>query len=205
MDKSMRSASITGIVLIILVTASIVFIDHPLAWYVNENYSHAGYSRSASSLVELLFGFRLANYFIGFFALLTGVIVYLKTWQHSIAIRFVYVGAVYIATRFVTDILQNIFLRERPLDLIIPAATSKEFFLYGNSFPSGYSAYFFGLFLPLLLIFPKHKWLLAIPVFVTVSRILTNDHYLGDVLASILIAILFTWTFAKLLKVKPVM
>jgi membrane-associated phospholipid phosphatase len=205
MDKTMRSASITGIVLIILVSASVVFIDHPLARYINENYSHAGYSRSASSLVELLFGFRFSNYFIGFFALLTGVIVYLKTWKHAVAIRFVYVGATYIATRFITDILQSIFLREGPLDLIMPAATSKEFFLYGSSFPSGYSAYFFGLFLPLLVIFPKHKWLLVVPVFVAVSRLLANDHYLGDVLASILVAVLFTWIFAKLLKVKPVM
>lgn len=205
MDKSMRSASFTGIFLILLILGSIVFIDHPLARYINENYSHTSYSLSASSLAELLSGFLLPKYLVGFLAIITGLIVYLKTWNENVAIRFAYIGATYIATRFVTDILQVIFLREGPLDLIMPAAISKEFFLNGSSFPSVYAAYFFGWILPLVVVFPRHKWLLLLPVFVVVSRMLTNTHYLGDVLAAIAIAVLFTWLFAKIFKVKPVM
>jgi membrane-associated phospholipid phosphatase len=205
MDKSMRSASFTTIALIILLLASIVFIDHPLARYINENYSHADYSRSALSSIELIFGFTISKYLFGFIALLIGGFLYLTNRRSATAIFFLYVGTTHIVTRFVAGVLKNLFLRQRPMDFIASGDISTEFFVQGSSFPSGHAAHFFGLFLPLLFIFPKHKWLLALPVYVAVSRILTNDHYLADILASILIAFVFTWGFGKLFRIKPVM
>jgi membrane-associated phospholipid phosphatase len=67
---------------------------------------------------------------------------------------------------------------------------------------SAHTAHFFGLFLPILTLYPKYKWLLILPVFVALSRIIANDHYLSDVAAGIYISILFTWLFVKVFKIK---
>jgi membrane-associated phospholipid phosphatase len=61
----------------------------------------------------------------------------------------------------------------------------------GNSFPSGHAAFYAGLFLPLMVLFPRYSALFAIPpLFVGVARLMEHDHYLSDVAVSFAFAAL---------------
>jgi membrane-associated phospholipid phosphatase len=74
-------------------------------------------------------------------------------------------------------------------------------FVGGSSFPSGHTAFYFGLFLPLAWLFPRHHtaWMF-VPVFIALARINANDHYLADVCTSIVLCCLLTLAFARLLR-----
>ncbi len=79
-------------------------------------------------------------------------------------------------------------------------------FAGGNSFPSGHNAFFWGLFLPLIYLFPRWRIpLLIVPLFIAFARIDENYHFLSDVLGAIAIAALVTWLAAFLVErwIKP--
>jgi membrane-associated phospholipid phosphatase len=68
----------------------------------------------------------------------------------------------------------------------------------GNSFPSGHAVHFWSLFFPLVVLFPRYwKQLAVLPVLVSLARVVVNDHYFSDVVASAAVAALVTWAYAK--------
>jgi membrane-associated phospholipid phosphatase len=97
--------------------------------------------------------------------------------------------------------LKNVFQRLRPYEAIEAGDWDSKFFGgHGSSFPSGHSAHFWGLFFPLLFLFPRYRLpLLIIPVFISIARIGVNDHWCSDVIASAALAalmtLLFVWLF----------
>ena len=113
-------------------------------------------------------------------------------------------GAALVLSRLVAGVLKNVFDRSRPYVFVNDNSVNDFFYTGGSSFPSGHAAHFFGLFLPLMVLFPRYKWaLLVIPVFVAVQRVIANDHYISDVLGGALIALLFTYIFQQLFKIQP--
>jgi len=78
---------------------------------------------------------------------------------------------------------------------------SHVWFVGGDSFPSGHSAFYFGLLLPLAAACPIRwlRWLLvAIPLYVVVARIDMAKHFLSDVSASALMVSIFALVAAWL-------
>lgn len=100
-------------------------------------------------------------------------------------------GLVQAATIGLMILGKGHFGRLRPYQVFASGDWSNVWFAGGGSFPSGHSAFYFGLFLPLAAAAPK-VWqravLLAIPVFVVIARIDLGMHFLADVSASALIA-----------------
>ncbi|MBL7697109.1 MAG: phosphatase PAP2 family protein [Chitinophagaceae bacterium] len=188
------------IMLITLTLASVAGIDKPLAVYAENNLKSLDTAIEPVILyLETIFGFGISKYLFGFVAVAVGLAAYLFK-RPDVSRIFLFIGLTHIITRVVAGVLKNAFLRPRPFEWL--DGNDSGFFSVGNSFPSGHAAHFFGLLLPIVFLYRRFAWMLVLPVFVSLSRIIANDHYLSDVLASVAIAVLFTWIFARLFKIR---
>jgi membrane-associated phospholipid phosphatase len=118
-----------------------------------------------------------------------------------------FIGGVQLATLAAAYGLKQIFGRIRPYILLDHGDWQHMWFAGGNSFPSGHNAFFWGLFLPMIYLFPRWRWpLLAIPAFIALARIDTSSHFVSDVLASIALAACVTLAAAIVSRrwIKPI-
>ncbi|MBV8755922.1 MAG: phosphatase PAP2 family protein, partial [Deltaproteobacteria bacterium] len=54
-------------------------------------------------------------------------------------------------------------------------------FSYGASFPSGHVVLFASIVLPLAMLYPRLRWLVVVPMFAAVARVMANAHFASDV------------------------
>lgn len=94
-----------------------------------------------------------------------------------------YLGLVPLIAYFASDLSKPLFGRLRPLEALDRGLTD-TWFASGNSFPSGHTAFFAGLIVPVVVLHPRTWPLLAIPLVVATQRVLATDHYLSDVSVS---------------------
>jgi len=96
---------------------------------------------------------------------------------------------------------KGFFGRLRPQQVLENGDWAHLWFNGGGSFPSGHSAFYFGLLLPLAAATPV-RWLrvllLAIPSYAVLARIDLAKHFLSDVSASALMAALYALLVAML-------
>lgn len=193
----------TTITLIGACLASIVFVDVPLAFAID---AHLGFLRAPlewfTPIVEWLLGFPISKYLAGFILLAVAGILYLQSGKLSRPILvLLFIAGNHIVSRLMAGTLKNVFLRTRPSD-ILDSGLSSFWVSGGSSFPSGHATHVFGLFLPLMFLYPsKTRWLLVFPVFVALSRVLVNDHYLSDVLGSAIVCLVVTVGLASAMKI----
>lgn len=103
-------------------------------------------------------------------------------------------GGVITLSEYSVDILKPLMGRERPMHWLATNEPSSRWFIdHAVSFPSGHTAYFWALVLPVVIRWPRIGIpLLVLPVCVTAQRLLVLAHHPGDVLASIGIVLLAT-------------
>lgn len=203
MRTSSNIAFTICVMLLTLTLASVAAIDKPLALYIEYNFKWLDSAMTPVILyIETIFGFGVSKFLFGFLAVAIGFAAYFITRKWDVSRIFFFIGITHVISRLVAGILKNVFLRPRPFEWM--NGNESDFFSSGSSFPSGHTAHFFGLILPIVFLYRRYAWLLALPVFVAFSRLIANDHYLSDVLASILIAVFFTWVFAKLFRIKKI-
>ena len=101
--------------------------------------------------------------------------------------------------------LKNVFERERPSHFLETGQAQQSFWIAGgDSFPSGHTGRYFGIFLPLMVLFPKYRLVLVIvPLYILLARLITTMHYLSDVLISVYLVIVITSLYGYLLKIVP--
>ena len=88
-----------------------------------------------------------------------------------------------VGSQGAANIVKQLIRRSRP-------GSRAEF---TDSFPSGHTAIYFGTFLLFAACFPRQRgWLLLVPTFIGVERVVGNYHYLSDVFAGIALASLLT-------------
>jgi membrane-associated phospholipid phosphatase len=184
---------------------SVLIIDQPLAFFINDHLRTVQpLVRDLTYYAEITFGFSISKYLAGLVLLLLGCVFYFKDNDFSRAKLFFFVSLTFIFARLSAGMLKNVFERIRPFELLETNQFGQTFFIDGgSSFPSGHAAHFWGLFLPLMFLFPKYKVvLLIVPVIIGLSRIIVNDHYLSDVLTSFYIAFFFTFISARIMNIK---
>jgi membrane-associated phospholipid phosphatase len=171
---------IGGAVLSLLTLIAIFFIDRPVAAAIAPS---AGANHSFAdpfvNVVEIAFGFPVSKFLTGFVLVLAGAALF--AFRRPLARGLLYVGAAHLVSRLIAGVLKNVFLRVRPYDSVDGA-----FFVEGgSSFPSGHAAHFWALFFALALAFPRLRIpALVLAVLVSVSRVMVNDHFVGDVLGA---------------------
>jgi membrane-associated phospholipid phosphatase len=196
-----RGLAIAAVVSLVLCLISILWIDAPLARTLN------GVSESASAVVspgvrllEIVFAFDISKFALGLLALVVGMVLLGFRTRRPAGWALVFVSASHLTSRLLAGVLKNVFARLRPFELLESGAWDHQFFQEGgSSFPSGHAVHFWGLFFALAYLFPRYRWpFLILPVFVSIARVVVNDHFAGDVLASVAIAAAVTLGFAYL-------
>jgi len=131
----------------------------------------------------------LGDFLLGFALLLAALILLVLRSTRSIGFPLLYVALVHLVSYAAADLSKPWLGRLRPSEAM---GGADVWFAAGNSFPSGHTAFYAGLFLPLVVLFPRLSPLWAIPpLFVAAARVMERDHYLSDVSASLAVAAAF--------------
>ena len=196
------------LVALVLTLLGIFFFDQPIAAFVQR----AGGRQSVilqegTHWLEIVTGQPIARYFLTYVLLGLGALLFISKASRSIAWILLFVGTAQVVTRLTAGVLKNVFERLRPFQVIEAGNWDWKFFSgHGNAFPSGHSAFFWGLFFPLAFLFPRYRLpLLIIPVFISIARLGVNDHWCSDVIASAGLAAFITLIFIWLFRMKPAM
>jgi undecaprenyl-diphosphatase len=175
---------ICGAVLTLFTLLSIFLIDGPVAAAVAPSVrANRAFVNPFIDALEIAFGFPVSKFLTGFLIVIAGAALF--AFRRPLARLLLYVGVAHLVTRLIAGVLKNVFLRARPFD----PHPGRFFVEDGSSFPSGHAAHFWALFFALALAFPRLRIpALILAVLVSLSRIIVNDHFVGDVLGSAAIA-----------------
>jgi membrane-associated phospholipid phosphatase len=202
-----RQLLYSALVAVLLTLLGIFFFDQPIAAFVQR----AGGRQSVvlqegTHWLEIAFGLTLQQrYFFSYVLLGLTALLFTSKASRPIAWILLFVGTAQVVTRLTAGILKNVFERLRPFQVIEAGNWDWKFFSgHGNSFPSGHSAFFWGLFFPLAYLFPRYRLpLLIVPIFISIARPGVNDHWCSDVLASAGLAAFITLIFIWLFRMQP--
>jgi len=186
----------TGAIAAILLMVGLLGADYPLARAVHESgFEKAMMFEGGLHALDIVVGIHVwywlaACLFIGF-GLLGMLLAPRLRLPPRLAPALFAAGLVQAATIGLMILGKGHFGRLRPYQVFASGDWSNVWFAGGSSFPSGHSAFYFGLFLPLAAAAPmiwQRVVLLALPAFVVIARIDLAMHFLADVSASALIA-----------------
>jgi membrane-associated phospholipid phosphatase len=189
-----------------LTLLGIFFLDQPIAALVQKVGGRSSVIlQQGTSFLEVISGFPIARYALSYALLTAGLLLSFRNSTRSAAWMLLFIGCAQFVTRIAAGTLKGVFERLRPFEVIQAGDWDWKFFGgQGNSFPSGHGAHFWGLFFPLVFLFPRYRIpLLIIPLFISVARVGVNDHWCSDVLGSIAIAAAITLFFIWIFRMKP--
>ena len=204
---SRRALAIVAAICATLALVSIFTVDPAIAMAVHDSgYENAAFFERGREFLDYFTGRGLVGGNVGFGQFLLGGVfvviglIWLAVRRASYGARaLLFTGIVQWATLEAAWQIKEVFGRMRPFQLIEKNDWSHVWFMGSNSFPSGHNAFFWGLFVPLMYLFPRWRIpLLVVPVFIALARIDENYHFLSDVLASIALACLITLLAASL-------
>lgn len=184
-----RSAAVAAL-LAVLAAFAIVFIDAPLARAVSSlpEGVHVAF-REGTNALDFVSGKAFADTGLGLCLLVLALGAWFRPAWRPLAKLFVLVALSNLLAHFLAGVLKPAFGRLRPFE-IETSGWDDRFFAGGSSFPSGHTAFYWGLALPLAWGFPRWRWVALLPaLFISAARVLVNQHFVGDVLASMALAL----------------
>jgi len=193
---------------LVLTLLGIFFFDQPVAAFVQHaGGEHSAVLKKGTTWLEIAVGLHITQYFLTYLLLGLGAVLFISKTSRSAAWVLFFVGCTQTVTRLTVTGLKEVFQRLRPFKVIEAGNWDWKFFSgHGDAFPSGHSAFFWGLFFPLAFIFPRYRLpLLIIPVFISIARVGVNVHWCSDVIAAAGLAALVTLVFIWLFRMKPTM
>ncbi|MDP9003865.1 MAG: phosphatase PAP2 family protein [Verrucomicrobiota bacterium] len=191
------------VVTLMLTLLSIFLLDQPIAAFVQRAGGRSSVIfLKGTSFLEIAFGFPINRSALTYALLAAAALLFIWKSTRSAAWMVLFIACVQISTRLAVVGLKT--ERLRPFEVIQAGNWDWKFFRsHGNAFPSGHGAYFWGLYFPLVFLFPRYRLpLLIIPLFISVARVGVNDHWCSDVLASATVAALITLIFIGLFRMK---
>jgi membrane-associated phospholipid phosphatase len=203
-----RQLGYSALVALVLTLLGIFLFDQPIAAFVqNAGGGQSMVLKKGTTGLEIAFGLNVTQYFLTYLLLGLGAILFIAKTSRPAAWILIFVGCTQLVTRLTVSGLKNVCQRLRPFKVIEAGNWDWKFFSgHGDSFPSGHSAFFWGLFFPLAFVFPRYRLpLLTIPIFISIARVGVNVHWCSDVIASAGLAALITLVFIWLFRMKPIM
>lgn len=187
--------------LLILLFLSIVLLDKPLASFI------AGYAAPVQPFFYKVtafldsFSVYVAPLLLTCFVL--GLLLALSRKTRKAGFVLLTLAFVNIIASALTNTMKTELRRARPELYLKEGSGGADFYNQQTrdySFPSSHTSFYLSLFLPVALAFRKlAPLLLLIPAVVIVGRVVQNEHYLSDVLCSILIVFNLCFLMLQLL------
>ena len=184
-----RAVATAGIVAALTAVAGILGLDAVAA---GRTAARSAIEAPLGMLVEAfdLIALKGISSFLLSFALIAAAGVLLALKRRGGWTLF-YIGLVQFLSTTIADLAKPPFGRLRPHEAMPDGVGVDRWFAGGQSFPSGHTAFYFGLFVPLIILWPRFTALwLVVPSIVATQRIVAHDHYLSDVAASVAVATL---------------
>lgn len=180
-----------GLILTALTLVSIAAIDMRIARMIEPGVRWwKSIVNPPMTVIEIAFGFPISKWLTGAVILLAAIVLFFIRRHRPTAWLLLFISLSQLLTRLIAGVLKNVFLRERPYEI----GDGRWFVEGGSAFPSGHAAHFWGLFFALVIAFPKTRIpFLILALFVSFARVVVNDHYVSDVLASSAIAAFVTY------------
>ena len=204
------------LIVVALVSASLVAIgllgvDYPLArWVHGTGIENLDVFRHGLEILDTLFGISIWFWLAATVCTVVGAMALLPALRlpGQLAVALLVAGLVQFAALQTMIQMKSYFGRLRPHQVFESGDWNAMWDAGGGSFPSGHSAFYFGLLLPLAA-FAMRGWqralLLAIPLFVALARVDMSMHFLSDVSMSALIAALYALLAAWLVRISGVL
>ncbi|HET8942833.1 MAG TPA: phosphatase PAP2 family protein [Rudaea sp.] len=204
---SKRALAFTAAIAAALALLSVFAFDQPIAMAVHgSGIENSVFFVDGVVLLDrisgrsLLSSHLLSGLLLGTTLFAAGVIGLLLRRRSFSARALIFTGGVQLAVIATAWVIKHFFGRLRPYEIFSQGHWDSMWFAGGNSFPSGHVAFFCGVFVPLLYLFPRYRIaLLIIPVYVVLARIDESFHFVSDVLASAALAALITLIAATIL------
>lgn len=179
-------------------------LDRPLVEFVRASgIEQARIFALGLAALDTITAFGLSIWAAGCAALLIGLAGFAFRRSDRWPRALIAAAVVQLATLGTMILGKDSFGRLRPHQVLESGDWSHLWFAGGTSFPSGHSAFYFGLLLPLAAACPI-RWLrivlVAIPVYVVLARMDLHKHFLSDVSASALIASVYALIVATLIR-----
>lgn len=198
-----RLVIVVALVAATLVAVGLAGVDYPLArWVHGSGIENLGMFRHGLEALDTMFGLTIWYWLASTVFVIVGAIALLPMLRvpRRLSVALLVAGLVQFATLQTMIQMKGYFGRLRPHEVLESGDWNAIWHAGGGSFPSGHSAFYFGLLLPLAA-FAVRPWqralLLAIPMFAFMARIDMLKHFLSDVSMSALIAatyaLLATW------------
>jgi membrane-associated phospholipid phosphatase len=137
-------------VAIVLTLLGIFLLDQPVAAFVQRTGSRQSVIlQQGTPWLEVASGYDIARYVMSYVLLAAGALLFVARSTRPAGWILLFVGCSHLFTRLTAGVLKNVFDRLRPFEVIQAGDWDWKFFTgHGNSFPSGHSAQFWGLFFP---------------------------------------------------------
>ena len=191
-----RALLVYAAITAVLSAICIVAIDRPVARLIGE-YAPSKLWDKGIELLEWTLGLPFFKFFSSALLALGMVVTSLvKRWRWQ-APAWMVIAGTHILCRFATVRIKDATGRLRPTEWL--AKGGDTFWRDGGiAFPSGHVMLFASILIPLAIVAPKTRPLLAIVGFVAIARIAVDAHYLSDTIAALTLVLLVTWGLAAL-------
>jgi membrane-associated phospholipid phosphatase len=193
----------SALIAIVLALAFIVALDQPIARWLATRDTYPVVWNTGIDWLEYPLGI-VPYKWTGVWVLTLGTIITLAIPRlRGAAFGFALIAFVHFAGRLLYPWLKLAFGRLRPTEWI--KAGGGDTFWHHNAwgFPSGHAVLFGSIVVPIAVMYPRTRPLLAILVFAVTARVMVNAHFISDVLAGYAVVALLTWAFVRLLRRVP--
>lgn len=193
-----RSLLIAAAVTAALTIVCILVLDQPVARWL-AGYEGLAFWDRGIELLEWAIGLPLFKWVSGI-VLVAGMIVTVAVprWR-GLAPAWMFVAAVHILSRIATLEVKLATGRLRPAEWLKQGGDT--FWREGGvSFPSGHVTLFASIVIPLVVIAPKLRPLLALVAFAMLARLAMNAHFVSDVIGALTLVTLVTWVAGWLIR-----
>lgn len=154
----------------------VVAVDVPVAHWVAAHETHPAAWTAVLHVLEYVIGIAPWRY-LGVTVLVTGTIASL-VWRRG-QLGWITVTFTHLLALNLTMWIKFLTGRIRPHQW----HGGSTWFHDGSSFPSGHVALFASLVVPLVAVYPRLRWLLAIPIYAALARVMAQAHFTSDVVA----------------------
>jgi membrane-associated phospholipid phosphatase len=177
----------------LLAGAGIIVLDRPLAEWAAAHPRSGTMWSDGLALLDTITLSNISKFLLGPVLLIAGGVLLLLRSTRRTAWMLIYVGAVQFAATMLAHLTAPLLGRQLPLQAMANPGARDLWFSGGRSLPAEDVVFYAGLFLPLMLIFPRWTFALAVPpLFVAAARIISGAHYLSDAAAAFAVAALVT-------------
>ncbi|HWO23613.1 MAG TPA: phosphatase PAP2 family protein [Kofleriaceae bacterium] len=174
-----------------LTPLAILAIDRPVARLLAA-YEPSEVWAEGVKLLEQVIGLPLHPLVVSFTLVGAMLVAMAVPRLRAYAPALMFLAGTHMLARYVTGPLKDLTGRLRPSEWLARGG-GDTFFRDGIAFPSGHVTLFAGLAIPIAILWPRARPVLAAAVFVAAARIAVGAHFVSDALSGFALVALVAW------------